>query len=344
MGNVPFSPGAPGGPKLSRREFVQRVGSTALAASIPVIGPGTATAATADDAGPSPAAPAETAVARFFKSLTDEQRSRICFPFDHPLRCRVQNNWAIVKPTIGDLTAEQRNACREIFKNLCSEEGYERFTRQMNDDYGGFERYHVAVFGEPGTGQPFEWVLTGRHNTLRADGNSVEGAALGGPIFYGHAAEGRFHEDAQHTDNVWWYQARQANAIFATLDETQRARALVSEAEDDDPRSIRLRGDQPGEPGLAVADLDGPRKGMVRQLLKDLTRPFRAFDAEEIQECLREAGGIDALRLTFYKEGDLGDDRVWDIWKLEGPAFAWYYHGTPHVHAWLNVARRAPRA
>ena len=69
--------------------------------------------------------------------------------------------------------------------------------------------------------------------------------------------------------------------------------------------------------------------------------PFRAFDAEEVQECLREAGGADKLRLTFFKEGDIGDDEVWDIWKLEGPAFAWYFHGSPHVHTWVNIARKA---
>ena len=82
----------------------------------------------------------------------------------------------------------------------------------------------------------------------------------------------------------------------------------------------------------------------VQQLLRDLTRPFRAVDAEEIRECLRDEGGADRLRLTFYKEGDVGDDRVWDIWKLEGPAFAWYFHGSPHDHTWVNIARKAPQA
>ena len=81
---------------------------------------------------------------------------------------------------------------------------------------------------------------------------------------------------------------------------------------------------------------------MVQKLLKDLTSPFRAFDVEEVQECLREAGGADKLRLTYFKEGDIGNDGVWDIWKLEGPAFAWYFHGSPHVHTWVNIARKAP--
>jgi hypothetical protein len=329
------------GPGVSRREFVKSVAAATLAASSPLILPGFARADT--PAGPTPKAPSETAVARFYASLKDEQRKIICFPFDDPKRSQVQNNWHIVKPTIKDLSKEQRALCDEVFKGLCSDEGYERFQKQMQGDAGGFDNYSVAVFGEPGSGQPFEWVLTGRHNTLRADGNSVEGAAFGGPIFYGHDATGSGDDDAKHTGNVWWYQGEQANAIFATLDDKQQAKALLSKGEPDAPRSIRLKGEVANAPGLPVAELDGQQKQMVQKLLKDLTSPFRAFDVEEVRECLAEAGGADKLRLTYYKEDDIGDDKVWDIWKLEGPAFSWYFHGSPHVHTWVNIARKPPK-
>ncbi len=325
---------------LSRRDFVKVVGTAGLAASVPLIG-SSSILAQAAETGPKPSDPAETAVARLFKTLKKEQRELICFPFDHPLRSRVENNWAIVKPTIDDMSNDQQALCREIMKNLCSDDGYERFMHQKDEDYGGFESYHVAIFGEPENGKPFEWVLTGRHNTLRADGNSVEGAAFGGPIFYGHAS-GSFNEDASHTGNVWWYQAEQANKIFKTLDDKQQKQALVDGREPDEYRTVRLKGDDLPEQGLLVADLDSQQKPMVKKLLEDLLQPFRRVDAEEVRECLSEAGGIDKLRLTFYKQGDIGNDGVWDIWKLEGPAFSWYFHGEPHVHTWLNVARKAP--
>ena len=327
---------AEGDSTLTRRGFVRTVGAAAI---VGAVGKG----AGAGDAGPDPGAAAETAVARFYRSLKDDQKQVLCFPFDHPLRARVDNNWAVVEPTIDDLSGEQRALCREVFRNLCSEDGHARFLKQMGEDGGGFGGYHVAVFGEPGTDRPFEWVMTGRHVTLRADGNSVDGAAFGGPIFYGHAA-GTFYEDARHTGNVWWHQAERANKVFAALDDKQKARALVARAEPDEPRSTRLRGEDLGEPGLPVADLDGPQQAIVRSLLDDLLSPFRAFDADEVRSCLRDAGGLGKLRLTFFQQGDTGDDGVWDVWKLEGPAFAWYFHGSPHVHAWLNVARRAPGA
>ncbi len=226
---------------VSRREFARAVGAGVLVASTPFLGR-SAAAAEPVKVGPTPSAPAETAVGRFYKTITPEQRKVICFPFDHPRRSMVNNNWDIVKPTIGDMSPEQQALCQEIMKNLCSEDGYERFMKQMEDDDGGIENYHVAVFGEPGTDKPFEWVLTGRHDTLRADGNSVEGAAFGGPIFYGHAADGHNDEDAKHTHNVWWYQGEQANKIFKTLEPAQRAQALVDKAEADKPGVDQAQG------------------------------------------------------------------------------------------------------
>jgi len=325
---------------VSRRDFVRTIGAGALASAVPIIG-SSAKAADRDQAGPTPKSTAETAVARFYKTMTPEQRKLLTFPFNDPLRKRVGNNWAIVKPSISDLTPEQQSICREIMKNLCSEDGYERFMKQIDDDDGGFEAYHVAVFGEPGTDQPFEWVLSGRHDTLRADGNSVEGAAFGGPIFYGHAADGHDTEDSKHTNNVWWYQGDQANKIFRTLDDKQQARALVAKAERDEPKTISLKGEKLPATGLAIADLDSQQKAMVNQLVDMMLRPFRVADAQEVHACLDSNGGIDKLRLTFFKENDLGNDGVWDIWKLEGPAFSWFFRGSPHVHTWLNVASKA---
>jgi hypothetical protein len=49
----------------------------------------------------------------------------------------------------------------------------------------------------------FEFVLSGRHVTRRCDGDSVEGAAFGGPIFYGHAALSD-DEAPDHPGNIYW--------------------------------------------------------------------------------------------------------------------------------------------
>ena len=140
-------------------------------------------------------------------------------PFDHAKRSMINNNWFIVDPkeaSIGKLyNADQQEMILQIFKGVTSEDGYQRFEKQMKDDAGGFDKYTCAIFGEPGTGK-FEWVLTGRHLTIRADGDSVENTAFGGPIFYGHAAGG-FNEKPDHVGNVWWHQARLANKLLSLI-------------------------------------------------------------------------------------------------------------------------------
>ena len=69
-----------------------------------------------------------------------------------------------------------------------------------------------------------------------------------------------------------------------------------------------------------------------------LVEPFRTEDREEALECLKAKGGLDACVLSYYADPDIGDDKVWDNWRLEGPAFVWYFRGAPHVHVWVNVA------
>ncbi|HEY2147253.1 MAG TPA: hypothetical protein VGH32_04905, partial [Pirellulales bacterium] len=73
-------------------------------------------------------------------------------------------------------------------------------------------------------------------------------------------------------------------------------------------------------------------------VLGKLIEHYRQSDQDEALGCLKRQGGLDKCSLAFYREGDIGDDQVWDCWRLEGPAFVWYFRGSPHVHVWVNVA------
>ena len=71
--------------------------------------------------------------------------------------------------------------------------------------------------------------------------------------------------------------------------------------------------------------------------MKVMLEPYRNADSEDVQACLKKQGGLDKCSLAFYQDGDIGDDGVWDNWRLEGPAFVWYFRGSPHVHLWINI-------
>lgn len=324
---------------ITRRDFLKTTATGLAAASlgaVPLITPQRAHADALKKDQP------ETLVTTLYKSLSEEQRKSICFQFEHPLRSKVDNNWLITDKRIsGFLTPDQQAMVREIFLGLHSPEYAERVIKQVEHDSGkeGFGSCSIALFGEPGTGK-FEFVLTGRHCTRRCDGDSVEGAAFGGPIFYGHAAKG-FYEKADHEGNAYWFQAVRANEVFQMLSGTQREKALLAEArEERGADTVKLTGKKSDLPGIPVGELTRDQKEHVRKVMADLLAPFRKADADEAMK-LVEANGIDHLHLAFYKNHDIGNDGVWDVWQIEGPAMLWYFRGEPHVHTWVNIRREA---
>jgi hypothetical protein len=295
------------------------------------------------DTPPATPATAETLAARLHASLTPAQRAKVCFPWDyrHPkfglLRTRVGNNWNATEPSVKSdfFTKDQQQLVREIFESLIEPEWHARFDTQLEDDTGGFgHEQSIALLGEPGSGT-FQFLLTGRHMTLRCDGDSAEHVAFGGPIFYGHDAGG-FNEEKDHPGNVFWPQAVAANGVYSMLDGRQRAKALV----DGLPKetAIGFRGGKVEPAGIPASELSADQRAELERVLGILLEPYRTADRDEVRGCLERQGGLDRCRLAFYKQGDIGNDGVWDNWRLEGPAFVWHFRGAPHVHVWVNIA------
>src|SRR6059036_598389 len=312
---------------LDRRQFLK----TAAAATA---------GALAVTAAPKLRGDSETLVTTLYKSLTPEQRAKICFAFDHELRSKVDANWQITEARVGKaFTPDQQAMIEEIFRGLHNPEFYDKVAYHMKEDGGGLGAYSVAVFGEPGTGK-FEFVLTGRHCTARCDGDSVEGAAFGGPIFYGHASQS-FNERPDHPGNVYWFQALRANEVFKALDGRQREKALVGDPREEKKTAtveLRRRGEQVGMP---VADMTRDQRGLVERVLADLLLPFRKKDRDEAMRYIKANGGVESLAMSFYKNLDIGSDGVWDVWQLESPTMVWYFRGSPHVHTWVNIRAKA---
>jgi len=330
-------------PHISRRRLL--AGAAACAGTIAATGPSAAWAedaatASAEDAA---TASAETLAGRLHASLTPGQRKQVCFPWDyvHPkfglLRTRVGNNWNATSPTVSSdfFTKDQQRLVRDIFEHLIEPEWHARFDKQLEDDTGGFGHdQSIALLGEPGSGA-FQFLLTGRHMTLRCDGDSAAHVAFGGPIFYGHDAGG-FNEEQGHQGNVFWPQAIAANGVFAMLDGRQREAALVARAPRENAIAFRRGGGDPA--GIPVSELTADQRAELERVLGVLLEPYRTVDRDEVRGCLSRQGGLDRCRLAFYREDDIGGDGVWDNWRLEGPAFVWHFRGAPHVHVWVNVA------
>lgn len=312
--------------KPDRRQFLKTaaIGSIAL---------------TASSAPKDAAVSSETLVTTFHKSLTDAQKQTMCMPFDHELRSKVDNNWFITPARVGKFfNPDQQQMIKEIFTGLYNPEFVPKVLHQLDEDAKGLQNYTVALFGEPGTGK-FEFVLTGRHCTVRCDGDSVEGAAFGGPIFYGHQSGGKDMEQPDHPGNVYWYQAKRANEVFQALNGKQREMALVNDRGREEIKSetSKLKGKGSKFDGMPVSEMSKDQKGLVEKVLADLLLPYRKKDVEEAMRYVKANGGVNSMSMAFYKHDDIGNDGVWDVWQLESPTMVWYFRGAPHVHTWVNI-------
>jgi hypothetical protein len=311
---------------LDRRDFLTLAGSAALAAG------GLSFVPRGVYGAPSKTSAAESAVKRLVASLTAEQGKEVMLDWDDKRRFNISANWHITEANVASFSGEQQKIIDEILRGVTSEDGYGRLQKQMKADHGGIDHYAVAVFGDPEKDK-FQFEMTGRHLTLRADGDSVPGAAFGGPIVYGHGAKGN------SGGNLFSYQTKRANEVFKALDEKQRKAALLPRAPSENAVQLKEAGAK--LPGIAGGDLTKDQLELVQKVLADILAPYRKEDVDEALECVKAGGGFEKVHIAFYQTGDLDDDGVWDVWRMEGPTLCSHFRGAPHVHAYLNVARKA---
>ena len=258
---------------------------------------------------------ADSLLGRFCRTLNADQRRAIQFPSIDPRRTSVQNHWAIVPAPIASFRADQQELALGLVRQVCTPEGFAALSQARVDDAGGWKHDHLAVFGAPDEPGRFEWVLSGRHLTLRG---SSDGTITGGPLFLGHAAPPEA--------NIWTRQAEGVRALFRSLDPLKQARASVSVGRGGISQS-----------GLDLNDLEPEQRANVRRLLASLVEPFRAFEVPSVQACLRDEGdGFAGMCWqAFRSEADRSGEPP-RVWRLIGPGFTWSFHGEPHIHSWFD--------
>jgi hypothetical protein len=328
------------GQSLDRRDFFRVLGGTAAVAGTAGLLPAVARAA---DSAPvkRPTKPAEDLIKELYSTLNDTQKKTVVLPWDDgpkngiPTRMGMYNA-PIKGQKIGALYSKaQQELLNKIVRSLISEEeqSYGRISRNGTwDNSGSFENCGAHIFGNPLEGQKYAWVFAGHHLTLRCDGDSLEGAAWGGPIYYGHSPNG--YSDK----NVWYYQTEKALEVFKSLGKKQQEVAIVGGSPGEQAGSVRFRKPEQTKPGIACSELTSEQKALVEIVIKSVLSPYRKQDAEEVLQILRANGGLEKLHLAFYKDDKMNDNERWHFWRLEGPGFVWNYRILPHVHCFVNIA------
>jgi hypothetical protein len=317
-------------PKVrSRRDFFKAMGGAAAVAAL---------APHATARGEAAPKPAEELIRELYSTLSKEQKATLVLPYDHDTKGELTRHKTYNAPPLGNekrieitYTKPQQELIKRTLRAiLANDEALERLSRHGKwDSSGSFEGCGAVLFGEPEGKQPFAWVFSGHHLTLRCDGNSEPGAAWGGPIYYGHSVAG------YDKNNVYLYQTQQVQTVFDALDEKQRAKAMAK----DNPGDTHPKGFAPTNPrhGIPCAELNAGQKEVVEKTMRTLLDPFRKEDADEVMQLVKANGGLDHVNIAFYKDEDATDKVRWHFWRLEGPGFVWNFRPLPHVHCFVNV-------
>jgi hypothetical protein len=317
---------------LDRRDFVRLLGGVAALAT------GVGTSRLLGDTPATPAAPrpAEAIIQELFGTLTADQKQNILLPYDHggrnPTRLGMYNS-PIQNKDLGTVyTKAQQELIEKILRAvLAGDEGFKRVARNGTWDNGkGFLGCGAHFFGEPGSDKPYAWVFTGHHLTIRADGNFQDGLAWGGPVYYGHSANG--HADT----NVYNYQTRSLTTVFRSLDAGQQKKAIAVKNPGDGTIAFQI---QKPRHGIATEDLNNEQRALVEKVMRDLLLPFRKEDADEAMGIVKTNGGLEKIHLAFYRDADATDGERWHWWRLEGPGFVWNYRVLPHVHCRVEIKK-----
>lgn len=276
---------------------------------------------------------AEELIKELYTGLNDDQKRAIVHPFADGKRLQIYN--AALGTPLGKIyTKPQQELVGRILKSISSgEEGWKQISREGTWDASkSFDACGADLFGD--VNGKYTWVFSGHHLTIRCDGNTDEGVAFGGPLYYGHTPNG--YSDR----NCFYYQTKSALAVFEALTEAQRVQAVCKDKPIEGMPSIKLRPAEEAKPGIAYAELSKEAKALVEKTMADVLSPYRKADADEVLQVIKDKGGMDKVHLAFYKDEEAKSTRPWSFWRLEGPGFVWNYRVLPHVHTFVNISAK----
>lgn len=225
--------------------------------------------------GADPALMAKAAEA-FLGSLARERREQASFSYADPER----QDWTNVPPGVeeggvrlGDCTEAELQAACGLLAAVLSDAGYAKLCNiLLADDLllrdgkprrgFGAENFWLAIFGTPDPAQPWALQLDGHHLALNM---SFQGDAIGlSPTFWG--VQPATFERAGVAHEPMADESALAHALLSSLNDKQRAQAIVSKRRGAIQTAAGRDGFIPEVRGLPCKDLDADQ----RQLLSDV--------------------------------------------------------------------------
>src|SRR5205085_2272530 len=165
-------------------------------------------------------------------------------------------------------TRTQSELIERIIKAMCAgEEGWKQISRDDGksqwDASHSFENIGANIFGDPSKDK-FAFMVTGHHLTIRCDGDSDDGPAWGGPIYYGHTPNGWSER------NLFYYQTKAAMSVLNALSEKQKKVAIIEKNPGEHAASVKFKKAQEKKPGLSYGEMSKDQQELLGQVMRNL--------------------------------------------------------------------------
>jgi len=256
-------------------------------------------------------------------SLSAEQRAKASFTLEDEQRF----DWHFIPRArkgipFKELDPAQRLLASALVSSGLSPQGFtkastvmslEAVLREIEQGKGPVrdpELYYVSLFGDLGTNKPWGWRVEGHHLSLNftiADGRS----AAATPAFFG-ANPAEVLYGPRKGLRTLAAEEDHARALVKSLDDKQRAQAVVAQSAPADILSTNSRKAQPLKPaGLQTSKLGGKQQEMLMALLREYaTRHSGDFATARLDRVRSDglaniyfawAGGFDKGQAHYYR-------------------------------------------
>lgn len=294
---------------------------------------------------PLPSADAITAAAQgFAKSLSAEQRRLALIGFDDDQR---QDWYYVPKLRKGvpfkQLDPAQRRLADHLVEAGLSARGLhkvatirdlEPILHEIEHGQGPVrdsEMYYVTLFGEPQDSAPWGWSFEGHHISLNFT-MFQGGRVVSTPSFLG-ANPAEVRHGAHKGLRALSSEEDLARNLVASLDDAQRARAVISESAPSEILTANSRKAERAQPaGIQAATLSGRQSALLMSLLEEYAGGMAPSIAAARLDKVKAAG---LSNLHFAWSGALERGKA-HYYRIQGPTFLVEYDNTQndanHVH------------
>jgi uncharacterized protein DUF3500 len=279
----------------------------------------------------------------FLKSLSPEKRELANLPFENEQR----QDWDYVpRPRKGisykQLDQEQIQLASALLHAGLSQQGFQNVSAIrsletiLREIEGASERdpelYYFRIFGAPNSSKPWAWSMEGHHISLNytlLDSSTVAST----PMFLGaHPAE--VQHGSRKGQRTLSSEEDTARKLLKSLDEKQRAQAIVSQSAPSDILSGNSRKVDPIKPaGLQAFSLSGQQKDILMSLLKEYAGNMAPDIAAARMEKLR-AAGFNNIHFAWAGGFEHGQPHYY---RIQGPSFLVEYDNIQddanHIHS-----------